>query len=355
MLLVVGAVALAGGLAVGLGPRVVSLYEQERGGALLDEALRLEGYDTAEESWPLAWEALVDEGAVVLAEEAAARFGAAVAADPEHAQARRWVGRAALLLDEPLTAAEALSAYVRGRPENPLGYWELGLAYEGMAGRVEGAVHWAFEPRADLSDAAFAPGAVGASLEEAAVETLDVWIGTPYCDEEGPASCFVATTTWWMPDAPGERLWTPEGAVGRRVLFMHPPAEVTFTVTLPVTPTALAFWMGIDPAAHGWLGDGVVYEVAVEGEEVFTHTLTPGEARQGWQAAQVDLRAWAGEEVRLTLTTDAGPAGDGQGDWAGWGDVQVVDREKAAYVAGDWVWWAEEAWEEGGLRRGAVR
>jgi tetratricopeptide (TPR) repeat protein len=346
ILMLVGGVALAAALAVWVGPRMVSLYQQERGGALLDRALALEGYDTAEASWPVAWGPLVEAEARALAEGAAERFGAAVAADPDHAQARRWAGRAALLLDEPLTAAEAFSAYVRQRPGNPLGYWELGLAYERMARRAEGAVHWAVEPGAPPSDSTFAADAVAASVDAAAVETPDVTIGTPYCDQgEAPESCFVTTTTWWMPDAPRGDLWTPDEEVGRRVLFMHPPAEATFTVTLPVTPTALTFWMGIDPAAHGWLGDGVVYRVAVDGAEVFTHTLTAEEAREGWQEARVDLSAWASEEVQLTLFTGAGRAGDGQGDWSGWGDIEVATRDGKVVP---WTW-IRAAWEEAGI------
>jgi tetratricopeptide (TPR) repeat protein len=176
------------------------------------------------------------------------------------------------------------------------------------------------------------------------VETPDVPIDTPYCEQgDAPASCFVAATDWSMPDAPQETLWTPDGDVRRGVLFMHPPAQATFTPTLPVTPTALAFWMGINPTVWDWMGDGVAYRVAVDGREVFTHALTAEQARQGWQPARVDLGEWAGQTVRLTLTTDPGPHGDGGGDWAGWGDVRVV--------AGDGVPWAwvRAAWEEGGI------
>jgi tetratricopeptide (TPR) repeat protein len=101
--------------------------------------------------------------------------------------------------------------------------------------------------------------------------------------------------------------------------------------------------MGINPTVWDWMGDGVVYRVAVDGREVFTHALTAEQARQGWQPARVDLGEWAGQTVRLTLITDPGPHGDGGGDWAGWGDVRVV--------AGDGVPWAwvRAAWEEGGI------
>ena len=45
----------------------------------------------------------------------------------------RRLGQAFLLPDEPGEAAEALSAYVGMRVENPLGWWEPGLAYGRLA------------------------------------------------------------------------------------------------------------------------------------------------------------------------------------------------------------------------------
>jgi hypothetical protein len=91
------------------------------------------------------------------------------------------------------------------------------------------------------------------------------------------------------------------------------------------------------------MGDGVVYRVAVDGREVFTHALTAEQARRGWQPARVDLGEWAGETVRLTLATDPGPHGDGGGDWAGWGDVRVVTGDGVPWT------WVRAAWQEGGV------
>jgi hypothetical protein len=341
-------------LAAWLGPSALSLYRQERGGQLLDQALAAEGYDTAQESWPLLWEPLTRDEAHALTERAAARFRAAVAADPDHAQAHRWLGRTSLLLDEPRKAAEAFSAYVRQRPDNPLGYWELGLAYERLARELERSVYWQFDAGLDTSygSSIVASDMVTTSLPMADVETPDVPIDTPYCEQgDAPASCFVAATDWSMPDAPQEPLWTPDSDVRRGVLFMHPPAQATFTPTLPVTPTALAFWMGINPTVWDWMGDGVVYRVAVDGREVFTHALTAEQARRGWQPARVDLGEWAGQTVRLTLTTDPGPHGDGGGDWAGWGDVRVVAAEEAAVLLLDPAQQAVAVWEKGEFTR----
>jgi hypothetical protein len=55
---------------------------------------------------------------------------------------------------------------------------------------------------------------------------------------------------WPLPDAPGgwPGWWVPDEPVPRTVLFAAVPATVTFRVSLPVTPAALVFWMGMDPA-----------------------------------------------------------------------------------------------------------
>jgi tetratricopeptide (TPR) repeat protein len=112
-----------------------------------------------------------------------------------------------------------------------------------------------------------------------------------------------------------------------------------------VTPTALSFWMGLDPQAEGWWGDGVTFRVLVDDTEVFAHHLTAEPAQAGWQPTNVDLSAWAGQRVRLAMATDAGPTGDGAGDWAGWGDVRVVAND-AEVIPGAWV---RAAWAQAGI------
>ncbi|RLC82177.1 MAG: hypothetical protein DRJ03_05160 [Chloroflexi bacterium] len=309
--------ALILALTAWLGPYALSSYHLEAGGRALDEATHPD-----------------------LLAHATAHLEAASRWDEGNSHAYRLLGQAHLAQGEPLAAAKALSTYTRLRPDNPLGWWELGLAYEEMAQRAEGAVYWTLVPSFDDS----------ASLQSAEVETPDTRIDTPYCEQgEAPQSCFITITEWEMPDAPQERFWAPESKARREVLFMHPPVQATFTVTLPVTPTALVFWTGIDPAAHAWMGDGVVYHVSVDGTHIFTRALTAEQARQGWQPAQVDLSAWAGRDARLTLTTDPGPAGDGQGDWAGWGNAQLVGAAEATCALVDPARRMRAAWEAGGV------
>jgi tetratricopeptide (TPR) repeat protein len=154
-----------------------------------------------------------------------------------------------------------------------------------------------------------------------------------------------------MPDAPGgwPGWWVPDEPVPRTVLFAAVPATVTFRVSLPLTPTALVFWMGMDPALQAPQGDGVVYRVWVEDREIFSHTLRPQEVRAGWWPARADLTLWAGRMVRLILTLDPGPAGDANGDWAGWGDVQVVEAARAGGVLASAERRAVAAWRKGGI------
>lgn len=342
-------------LVLGLGPRLLALYHQEQGARLLARALLVEGRAEREDLW-LDPQPLIRPEARSLAAEALAHFEAAVATDSSNFQTHRWQGRAALLLDRPEEAIAAFSAAVRLRPTNPMAWWELGLAYERLGQGLEEAVHLTL-----ASDSGHTVGPVPIAVEdmatlilrEAAVETPRVPIDTPYCAlGEAPESCFVARTEWEMPDAPkGEPRgwWVPEEPMRRAVLFMHPPARATLTVTLPVTPTMLTFWMGIEPTAWPWLGDGMVYRVWVDGEKVFEHALTPEAAREGWWPGVVDLSGWAGRVVRLMLETDNGPAGDGQGDWAGWGDLRLVLANSARCWLASCRDRAAAAWRKGGF------
>ena len=338
-------------LALRLPPQLVALYHQEQGARALARALLAEGRAEEGGLW-LEPEPLTHPDSQALAAQALGRFQAAVQTDPANFQAHRWLGRAALLLDRPGDAVAAFSAAVRLRPHNPLGWWDLGLAYERLA--PPPALIWGSGPEEEpalspdelsrpiLIDQTSSPPrripAVGMevpAVESSAGAPLPVW----------------GYARWPLPDAPGgwPGWWVPAKPVPRNVLFAAVPATVTFRVSLPVTPTALVFWMGMDPALQAPQGDGVVYRVEVEGREVFSHTLRPEEARAGWWPARADLTPWAGRTVRLTLTLDPGSAGDTNGDWAGWGDVQVVEAVRAEEVLASADQRAVAAWREGGI------
>ncbi len=331
------------------GPSVLSIIYLERGGRALDQALVLEGRASAEDPW-LAPLPLETTDALEKAEEARVLLRRSTAVKEDHAQAYRWLGRTALLLDAPEEAERAFSHYLRLKPDNPLGYWELGLAYERLARRAADATYWRLDLGVDdVMDWTIMPEVTKTltdSLASAYLETPDLMIETPYCEDgDPPASCFVAKNVWSMPLAAPDAVVPITTPVESEVLFMHPPSQATWEITLPVTPTAVTFWMGLDPQAEDWWGDGVTFRVLVEGEKAFAHHLTAEQARAGWRPGRADLSAWAGETVRLTLATGAGSDGDGAGDWAGWGDVRMVAAD-VDVVPSTWV---RAVWESAGV------
>lgn len=122
------------------------------------------------------------------------------------------------------------------------------------------------------------------------------------------------------------------GGDRRDVLFVHPPSDIAYSLTLPagaVLHTALA----LRPAA--WTaeqGDGVRFEIWVEdqGERhaVFSRYLDPkrNPAHRRWEPVSVDLAAFAGRPIVLTFATTGGPAGNVDFDWAGFSDPTIETR-----------------------------
>jgi hypothetical protein len=123
----------------------------------------------------------------------------------------------------------------------------------------------------------------------------------------------------------------------RLVLYQHPPEsgrhEVIYSVVVP-TSGALRFGIALSPEVWSpQKGDGVKFQVYVadatspqEGELVFTRYINPKYSitDRRWRNFLVDLSAWAGKELHLSLLTDAGKAGDWSFDWAGWAEPQIV-------------------------------
>jgi hypothetical protein len=113
------------------------------------------------------------------------------------------------------------------------------------------------------------------------------------------------------------------------VVFTHPPAAVSFTVALPDAPTTLQFRVANDPQSWAWGGDGVTFVVTAQpagatARELFRQHVANDDAGRGWHAVALPLDEFAGQTVTFTLATEAGPAGDGTGDWAGWDSPRVV-------------------------------
>jgi tetratricopeptide (TPR) repeat protein len=227
-------------------------------------------------------------------------------------------------------ALEALKRYIELRPNNPLGYIELARTHEKIQAAL--AAMWSID--------------LLTFLPQATVQTPEVPVDTPYGQPGGPLwQSYVAEAGFSLPPHYGNR----------PTLFMHPPALVTYTLALPSQPALLRFDLGMDPQSHDWAGDGATFEVLVNGERVFLEHLDKEESQlgsvssQGWHARIVDLAPWAGQDIALTLGVTPGPTGDASGDWAGWGEPRLQERQWAALEAVSSRTHIVEAWRQSGL------
>lgn len=119
-------------------------------------------------------------------------------------------------------------------------------------------------------------------------------------------------------------------------IFMHPVSSASYPLTMPDIPAGsilqLEFSLGMLPDSWSQAGDGVNFAVDLrttsQTVEIYSAYIDPKHNPQDrlWQQAQVDLSAYAGQEVTLTLRTDGGEAGDLQFDWACWGEPVLAIR-----------------------------
>jgi len=122
----------------------------------------------------------------------------------------------------------------------------------------------------------------------------------------------------------------------RPFLYHHPGSgpshpQLHYPLRLPEEGATLTF--GLTQAAEFWdprYGDGVHYRVEVvpatgEPVTVYSRWVDPKNvpADRRWIDAEVDLSAWAGQQVTLVLATDPGPAGNALEDHGGWGQPVV--------------------------------
>jgi len=119
------------------------------------------------------------------------------------------------------------------------------------------------------------------------------------------------------------------GLRARRWLYTHPPAEVGIDTRVPLDGL---FQTGIALDPRTWdaaLGDGVEVSVVLTPRgglpvTLLKETLNPrarGEQRR-WIDLVVDVRPWAGQDVRLTLRSEGRQ--EPSNDWAGWAEPSVI-------------------------------
>src|SRR5262245_46497722 len=117
----------------------------------------------------------------------------------------------------------------------------------------------------------------------------------------------------------------------RRALFMHPPSSAEFPPVKVEQDSILQFAIGIQDEAWDKPGDGVEFTALVRGSDgkvtkVFSRYIDPKHTEQDrhWIGVRVPLRAFAGQTIRVVLTTSPGPANNDNSDWAFWADPEIV-------------------------------
>lgn len=151
---------------------------------------------------------------------------------------------------------------------------------------------------------------------------------------------------------PEKQVWTIFDPIEQRddtreVIYTHPktdaPNQVIYTLTVPENGL-LRFSIALSPEV--WTpekGDGVNFKVfiqekdAAEGQFVFLRYINPkaNPNDRRWRNYAVDLSAWGGKQVNLSLIAEAGPASDYGFDWAGWADLDLGSAAEG-YVAANW-------------------
>ena len=116
--------------------------------------------------------------------------------------------------------------------------------------------------------------------------------------------------------------FTMPGGAPEETLLLHPPAGVAYDLALPAEPVQLYFRAALAPQSWGWGGDGATFIVAVQvgdapARELYRQHVGNQPADHTWHPLRVSLADYAGQRVRLIVRTEAGPAGDSTGDWAG--------------------------------------
>jgi hypothetical protein len=125
----------------------------------------------------------------------------------------------------------------------------------------------------------------------------------------------------------------------RRWLYMHPPSSLSASILLP-EGAAFQAGLALDPRTWHLEGaDGVrfIVEVTPDGGEtvrVFDEHVNPRARAEdrAWLDRWIDLSAFGGRRVTLTLRTDAAQTPDF--DWAGWADPAVVVQRDARRPGG---------------------
>lgn len=114
----------------------------------------------------------------------------------------------------------------------------------------------------------------------------------------------------------------------RRVIFAHPPSQITYTV--PVEPgSSLAFAIGIMPYAWDKIVQGVKFDIEILSggttETIFSRVLQPKRniGDRGWHNFIVPIEKFSGKTISMQFST-SGSGEDLSYCWAAWGWTRII-------------------------------
>jgi hypothetical protein len=117
----------------------------------------------------------------------------------------------------------------------------------------------------------------------------------------------------------------------RAGFYLHPAGRITFPpVHLGARP-ALSFWIAVDESTWNQSSDGVEFVVSVTrantaGAVVFRRHVDPANHREDrrWIEGRFSLKAFANQDVQVSLATEAGASQNFNFDWAIWAEPKIV-------------------------------
>jgi hypothetical protein len=125
------------------------------------------------------------------------------------------------------------------------------------------------------------------------------------------------------------------GGETRKAIYMHPTSRLTYQRVLIPDDARLQVWVGVKDEAWDKPSDGVLFRFAVSDGREYVELLNqhvnpahnPNDRR--WVPVDIDLSAYAGQQVDLIFNTNSSVpgAGDNPGyDFAVWGSPAIIVR-----------------------------
>jgi hypothetical protein len=166
-------------------------------------------------------------------------------------------------------------------------------------------------------------GALGCGKQQdAAVRTIQIYEllkALPRADVQAPVAEYVVVRSATV------------GEEQRSVIFMHPPARAEFPSVTVYADSFFSFAIGIQEDAWKKAGDGVEFTVQVKdstGKEflLFSRYIDPKHNLEDrhCNGVKIPLRRFAGQSIRLVVSTHPGPNKNADFDWAFWGEPQIL-------------------------------